>query len=100
MRSIVQYKYIISVAKSYLGDIIRSVMSKKMTIEDLAIITANGFEGVDKRFEVMKERIDGLETGINKRLDRIENLLLRDHLNRIERLEDTVLRLKVKAGIR
>ncbi len=75
-------------------------MAKKMTIEDLAIITANGFSGVDKKFEAMEERIDGLETGINKRLDRIENLLLRDHLNRIERLEDTVLRLKVKAGIR
>ncbi len=75
-------------------------MAKKMTIEDLAVITANGFKSVDKRFEAMEERIDGLETGINKRLDRIENLLLRDHLNRIERLEDTVLRLKVKAGIR
>ncbi len=75
-------------------------MAKKMTIEDLAVITANGFKSVDKRFEAMEERIDGLETGINKRLDRIENLLLRDHLNRIERLEDTVMRLKVKAGIR
>ncbi len=75
-------------------------MTKKMTIEDLAVITANGFRGVDKRFESMEARIDGLETGINKRLDRIENLLLQDHLNRIERLEDTVLRLKVKAGIR
>ncbi len=68
-------------------------MPKKMTIEDLAVITANGFRGVD-------ERIDGVESGMNKRFDRIENLLLQDHLNRIERLEDTVLRLKVKAGIR
>lgn len=68
-------------------------MAKKMTIEDLAVITANGFKAVDKR-------IDVVESEMNKRFDRIENLLLRDHLNRIERLEDTVLRLKVKAGIR
>lgn len=60
-----------------------------MTIEDLAVITANGFEGVDRRLD-----------GIDKRLDHIENILLRDHLNRIERLEDTVLQLKVKVGIR
>lgn len=64
-------------------------MAKKMTIEDLAVITANGFEGVDRRLD-----------GIDKRLDHIENILLRDHLNRIERLEDTVLRLKVKVGMR
>lgn len=64
-----------------------------MTIEDLAVITANGFEAVDKR-------IDGVESSMNKRFDRIENLLLRDHLNRIERLEDTVLQLKVKVGMR
>lgn len=75
-------------------------MVKKMTIEDLAAITANGFKAVDKRFEAMEGRIDGLESGINKRLDRIENLLLQDHLNRIERLEDTVLQLKVKVGMR
>lgn len=64
-------------------------MTKKTTIENLAVITANGFKGVDKRFD-----------GVDKRFDRIENILLRDHLNRIERLEDTVLRLKVKVGVR
>jgi hypothetical protein len=71
-------------------------MAKKMTIEDLAVITANGFKGVDKRLDGVDARLDGIDV----RLDRIENLLLRDHLNRIERLEDAVLQLKVKAGIR
>lgn len=64
-----------------------------MTIEDLARITTKGFDGVEKR-------IGGVESEMRKRFDRTENLLSRDHLNRIERLEDTVLRLKVKAGIR
>ena len=71
-------------------------MAKKMSIEDLAVITANGFKGVDKRFDEVDKRFDG----IDKRLDHIENILLRDHLNRIEHLEDTVLQLKVKVGMR
>lgn len=68
-------------------------MVKRMTIEDLAIITANGFKGVDTK-------IGDLDKKMQDGFDRIENLLLRDHLNRIERLEDTMLRLKVKVGIR
>ena len=68
-------------------------MVKKMTIEDLAVITANGFKGVDTK-------IEGVEKEMRAGFNRIENLLLRDHLNRIERLEDTVLQLKVKVGVR
>ncbi len=71
-------------------------MAKKMTIEDLAVITANGFRAVDTRFEEVDKRFDEM----NVRFDRIENILLRDHLNRIERLEDTVLQLKTKVGMR
>ncbi len=52
-------------------------MAKKTTIEDLAVITAKGFGGVDKQFEAVDKRFDGMD----KRFDRIENLLLRDHLN-------------------
>lgn len=55
-------------------------MVKKMTIEDLAVITANGFNGVDKL-------IDDVESEMKKGFDRIENLLLCDHLNRIEGLK-------------
>ena len=68
-------------------------MAKKMTIEDLAVITGNGFKAVDKR-------IDGVEEKMQKGFDRIENLLLRDQMQRIEKLEDTVLQLKVKVGMR
>ena len=77
-------------------------MAKKMTIDDLAAMVKRGFDDtaketvVDKRFYEVDKRFDE----VDKRFDRIENILLRDHLNRIERLEDTVLRLKVKAGMR
>ena len=72
-------------------------MAKKMTMDDLARMTAEGFKGVEKQVtaEVGALRAD-METGFN----RIENLLLRDHLNRIEHLEDAVLQLKVKVGMR
>jgi hypothetical protein len=46
------------------------------TNDDLAMMIAKGFEGVDKRFEDM-----------DKRFDRIENILLEDHRKRIEKLE-------------
>ena len=47
-----------------------------------------GFEAVNKRFD-----------GIDQRLDKIENLLIRAHENRIERLEDVMRVVKTKLGI-
>ncbi len=91
------------VARVNLPRYTENVMAKKMTIDDLAIITANGFKAVDKRLDGIDARLDGIDKrldAIDTRLDHIENILLRDHLNRIERLEDTVLQLKVKAGVR
>ena len=82
-------------------------MAKKMIIEDLARMTAKWFDGVQGQIggvqgqigEVKSEMKKGFER-VDKRLDRIENLILRDHIQRIERLEDTVLQLKVKVGMR
>ena len=74
--------------------------NKKTTIEDLAVITANGFKAVDKRFDAIESDMKSGFKHADERLDRIENLLLRDQLQRIEKLEDAVLRLKVKAGVR
>jgi len=72
-------------------------MAKKVTIDDLATITANGFKGVDKRIDAVET---GLRAEMQKGFDRIENLLLRDQMQRIEKLEDAVLQLKVKVGMR
>lgn len=74
---------------------------KKVTIEDLAGMTQRGFEGVDKRFEGVDKRfaqadskIESFRTEVNQRFDHIENLLIRAHENRIEKLEDDVRILK------
>jgi len=54
-----------------------SIAKTNASIENLAAMTLKGFERVDDRLNKM----DG-------RLDHIENLLIRDNINRIERLED------------
>ena len=50
-------------------------------IEDLAVMTQNGFNELNGEMNKQFEEV-------NIRLDRIENLILTDHRNRIERLED------------
>ena len=61
-------------------------MAKKLTMEDLAIKIEKGFEGQDKRFSQINQRLDK----IDKRLYHIENVLLTDHRLRIERLEKKI----------
>lgn len=51
-------------------------MTKKVTIEDLAVMVKKGFDHVDQRFDEVDERFD-----------RIEKLILEDHKRRIEKLE-------------
>jgi len=78
---------------------------KKVTIEDLARITKNGFDTVDKRFEQVDKRfeqvdanLESFRTEVNHRFDHIENLLIRAHENRIEKLEDDMRTLKTLVG--
>ena len=56
-------------------------------LDSLAAITKRGFDGVDKRFDQ-----------VDVRLDHIENLLIRDLVNRIERLEDHYRELATAVG--
>lgn len=55
---------------------------ENVTIEELARMVAKGFEETAKAQEV-NSRFDAVE----KRLERIENLLIQEHRRRIERLE-------------
>ncbi len=71
---------------------------EKMTIEDLARITKNGFDTTATKQE-MREVNDRLDK-MDGRLDKMENLLLRAHENRIEKLEDNMRLVKTKIGIR
>ncbi len=70
-------------------------MKKKVTIEDLAVMTQKGFAEtatklddfqteVNERFKKIDDRFDKMDD----RFDHIEHLILTDHRNRLERLED------------
>lgn len=52
-------------------------------ISSLALATGKGFEDVRKRFDKVDDRLDNLQSQIN----RIETHILSDHQRRIETLE-------------
>ena len=72
-----------------ISDIIKLMTKKNVTIEDLARMVQKGFEETAKREEV-NERFDKIED----RLESIEKLILADHRQRIEKLEEEVKELK------
>ena len=71
---------------------------KETTNDALARMVKEGFDqtATKEQFHTIEKRLGQVDT----RLDRIENLLLQDHLNRIERLEDDIRILKTKAGVK
>ncbi|MBI3075207.1 MAG: hypothetical protein HYY92_03295 [Parcubacteria group bacterium] len=68
--------------------------------DELAAMTARGFEETATKSELEEVRLElkGEIGEVKMRLDRMENILLRDHDNRIERLEDKLLQVEVILG--
>jgi len=60
-------------------------------VDDLVAATASGFQETATKTELGE---------VNTRLDRIEHVLLRDHNNRIERIEDKLMQTEVILGQR
>ncbi len=71
------------------------MIKKNITIDDLAAMVQGGFEETAKKDEV-NARFDQMET----RFDRIENLILKDHKQRIEKLEFQVQELRDALAIK
>ena len=71
-------------------------------IDGLAAMVNRGFEETATKAELEDVRVElkGEMSEVKMRLDRIENILLRDHNNRIERLEDKLLQVEVILGRR
>jgi hypothetical protein len=62
---------------------------KNITIDDLAAMVQKGFEETAKKLD--------METGfktVNDRLDKIENILIKQQNERIERLEERMHRIE------
>lgn len=69
---------------------------KNITIEDLAIMIHKGFEETAKKKEIdarFKE-VDKRFEQVDRRFDKIENLIIVDHKQRINKLEVEVRELK------
>ena len=68
----------------------KGTKKKEVTIDGLAIMVQRGFESTALKIDMDEGfvRVDKRLDIIDKRLDRNENILIRAHENRIERLED------------
>jgi len=62
---------------------------KEITIEDLAMMVQRGFNET-----ASKADLNNLSKSIDKRFDRIENMILANHRERIEKLEGEMKELK------
>ncbi len=60
---------------------------KNITTDELAVLINNGFNGMEKR---MSEGFNG----VNDRLDRIENILIKQQNDKIERLEQRMQKIE------
>ena len=73
-------------------------MEKKMTIEELAVMVKHGFDSVDKRFESVEKRFVQLEhkmdvgfEGINRRID-----LLHEDISDLPEIREEVQDLGIR----
>ncbi|MFH1894945.1 MAG: hypothetical protein ABH813_03545 [Patescibacteria group bacterium] len=67
--------------------------NKNITIDDLAIMVKKGFDGTDKKIE------NGFR-GVNVRLDKIENFILKQHSQKIESLENRIHHLEEALAVK
>ena len=76
-----------------LGCIFIDMAKKKTTIDDLARMVAKGFDSVENKMAT-KEALGSLRSEMNRRFDKVENIILIDHKRRIEKLELDIKELK------
>ena len=67
-------------------------------IEDLAIMTGNGFKEVDRKFDEVNEKMDKGFVDVNSRLDNVE-IKLRQVDIRLVKVEDNQLDLKLRMDV-
>ncbi len=68
--------------------------TKKITIDDLAIMVANGFSSMEERLDF---KIDGLRDEMNERFDQVDKRFDRiedQHGRRLDTLESRTITLK------
>ena len=66
---------------------------KNITTDELAVLINNGFNGMEKRMS------EGF-SGVNDRLDRIENILIKQQNEKIEKLEERMHRIEEALAVK
>ncbi|MCI0565694.1 hypothetical protein L0Y46_00695 [bacterium] len=61
---------------------------KGMTIDDLAVMVAAGFEGVDRRFEGVDRRFEGVDKKFERIEHKMEGMATKDELKKLEKKMD------------
>ena len=77
--------------------------NKNITIEDLARMVGEGFDSMDKGFNNVDRRFDGVDKKfkeINARLNRIENIILKQYSQKIEILERRMKHLEEALAVK
>lgn len=80
----------------------KSKSKQNITINTLAQMVQKGFGGMDKRFDIVDKRfrdVDKRLDGVERQLKRIEKIILTQHWQKIEKLEEEVQRLKEALAI-
>ena len=74
-----------------------------MSIDKLAIMVKNEFDNVNNKmtaeFRDVNDKMTAEFKDVNDKLDKMQNLLIRAHENRIETLEDNMRLVKTKLAI-
>ena len=61
---------------------------KSITLDDLALMTQQGFQEVHTEIGELRARVDERFEKVDVRLDRIEHLLIGGHDRRLDKIED------------
>ena len=66
---------------------------KNVTIDDLAVMVQKGFNDIGTKM-ALKGEVNARFDAMDKRFDKIENLILDNHRKRIEKLEAEIKELR------
>ena len=71
------------------------MVDKNITIDDLAVMVKKGFDETAKKIEMEA----GFKT-VNDRLDKIENILIKQQNDKIERLEERMQKIEEALAVK
>jgi len=84
------------------GNTMDLMKKKEITIEDLVMMVKRGFNETAKKADLDNPiiEVENLSKSVNKKLDKIEKIVVLDHDHRIKKLEDDMKEVKSVLAIK